>query len=97
MAQPISGAAWKRINGTAIGTTTIVAEPAVLHSIVIGTSVTGTVDFYDDATGSVTGNFMFTMQNTGGSVPQNVIVDAQLKNGLSYVKSGTTDMMVTIY
>jgi hypothetical protein len=95
--QPVSGYQWKRISGTAIGTAVVIAEPTTLHSVVIGVNTTGTIALYDSATGSVTADYMVTLQNTCGTVPQNVIIDARCKNGLAYVVSGTTDLMVTYY
>lgn len=92
--QPESGYKWKRISGTAIGTAVVIPEPTVLHSIIIGENKTGTIAFYDDTAGS-SSSYMFTLQNTCGTVPQNLIIDAQCRYGLSYVVSGTTDLCIT--
>jgi glycine cleavage system protein P-like pyridoxal-binding family len=93
--QPVSGYSWKRISGTAIGTAVVSAEAVTLHSVVIGENKTGTIAFYDNATGSAAADYMVTLQNTAGTVPQNIVLDAQCKNGLSYVVSGTTDLLIT--
>lgn len=93
---PTSGYQYQRVSGTAAGTTVVKASPSILHAVVIGENKTGTVTFYDCAvsTGTAATNYLFTLQNTAGTVPQNVICDAQLKKGLTVVVGGTTDMTV---
>jgi hypothetical protein len=93
---PNSGYQYYRVSGTAAGTTVIKASETILHAVVIGETKTGTVTFYDSATaaGAVAAVQLFTLQNTAGSVPQNVICDGQMKKGITVVVGGTTDMTV---
>jgi hypothetical protein len=93
--QPVDGFQWKRIEGTVDGTATVIAEPTLLHSIIIGENKTGTVTFYDDDTTTTAAQYMFAVQNTCGSIGHVIIVDAQCKKGLTYKLGGTADMMVT--
>ncbi len=93
---PDSGYQYYRVSGTAAGTTVIKAEPTILHAVVIGETKTGTVTFFDTAVvgGTTSANQLMTLQNTAGTVPQNVICNGQMKKGLTVVMGGTTDMTV---
>lgn len=93
---PNSGYQYYRVSGTAAGTTVIKAEQTILHAVVVGEQKTGTVTFYDSATaaGAVDASKIITIQNTAGTVPQNVICNGQMKKGLTVIVGGTTDMTV---
>ena len=93
---PNSGYQYYRVSGTAAGTTVIKAEETILHAVVIGETKTGTVTFYDCATaaGTAASNQIMVLQNTAGTVPQNVVCNGQMKKGLTVVVGGTTDMTV---
>jgi len=89
------GAQWVRVSGTAAGTTVIKASRTALYTVVIGQSKTGTVTFYDHPTGAT--NLIMAVDNTiaAGAVPNSLEVGARLRNGLTVVTGGTTDMVVT--
>lgn len=89
-----TGFQYYRVNGTAAGTTTIKADTTVLHAINVGATKTGTVTFYDSASGT-NSNYLIAIDNNGTPPCQGNIVDAQLKSGLTVVVSGTTDLLVT--
>lgn len=92
--QPVSGYSWQRISGTAAGTTQI-AQPLTLHAVIVTTQKTGTASFYDTSGATTSASYMFDLQNTGGTVPNGIIVDAQCKKGLTVVVGGTTDFLIT--
>lgn len=92
--QPVSGFQYKRISGTAAGTTVIKASSTVLHSIVIGQNKTGTVTFYDNASGTTAASLLANIDNTTGTQPTSLVFNAQMKNGLVAESGGTTDMLV---
>ena len=91
--QPVSGFSKVRINGTGAGTTVIKAFPTVLHAIVIGQNKTGTVTFYDDATGTSSGR-LIDIDNTCGTRPLTIPIGMQMRNGIVAELGGTTDMLV---
>jgi len=84
---------WQRISGTAAGTTVISPVSGNLKSVVIGQNKTGTVTFYDNASGT-SSLLMFNLDNTIGSIPTSLSIDAHLRYGLVAVVGGTTDMTV---
>lgn len=92
--QPISGFQWQRISGTAAGTTVVKASPTVLHAVVLGQNKTGTVTFYDHASGTSATSLMTKLDNTVGTQPTTVTFNSQCKNGLVAESGGTTDMLV---
>lgn len=90
------GAQYYRISGTAAGTTVIKPSKTALYGIVIGQTKTGTVTFYDNATGTASGGLMDVVNATAGAgaIPTSIEVGARLRNGLTVVVGGTTDMLV---
>ena len=94
MLQPVSGAQWQRVNGTAAGTTVVKAAPTVFYGVLIGQNKTGTVTFYDNATGTSATSLMTNVDNTSGTRPLFVPIGAQMKKGLVAEVGGTTDMLV---
>ncbi len=90
-AQPISGFQWTVVSGTAAGTTTITAHSAVLYGVFVSGATTGTVTFYDSASG--TSAKSFDMVNTTFDQPTTVPFQVQFKKGITYATSGTTSMV----
>lgn len=90
------GAQWFRVQGTAAGTTTVKVGKTALYNVVIGQSKTGTVTFYDSASGT-NSSYLMAVDNTvtAGAVPNSLAVDARLRNGLTVVVGGTVDMLIT--
>lgn len=85
-------------NITAIGTTVLRDQPAVLHSVTPEVSV-GTVTLYDSATaaGTATANRRFGF--TGGTANSQCftnILDIQFRNGIVAVSLGTPVALLAI-
>lgn len=93
MSQPVSGAMWSRISGTAAGTATLYTGGIQLSRVVVGATKEGTVTFYDSASGT-SARLLTAIGNTGGSIPTSVEIGARVRDGLTYVLAGTTDMLV---
>lgn len=97
--QPQTGYGYNHITGTAVGTTTVFAREGVLHSVIIPASKTGTISIYDSATGAgtATTNLVLTVDNAvnAGNLPTTLVVHSAMKNGLTMVTGGTTDVTVT--
>lgn len=95
--QPISGANYLRVSGTAAGTT-VVSSSAVSNFLRVlpNQNQTGTVTFYDSATaaGTSAAGFIAIMNNNVGSLPTSVPIGIRTKNGLVAVVGGTTDVTV---
>lgn len=93
--QPASKGQYTRVFGTAAGTTVIRTADANFERIILGQTKTGTVSFYDTgaATGTTSANFLGDFQNTVGSVPVSIEMGFRVKNGLTAVIGGTTDMI----
>jgi len=91
--QPVSGHQWKRVSGTVAGTTVVKASSSVLKGIVFGQNKTGTVSIYDNATGTASGIFQ-SFDNTSGTVPQSIEINAQMRKGIVAEIGGTTDCVV---
>ena len=96
MAQPVSAAQWKRLSGTAAGTTVISETPATLCTVTAGGNYTGTITFYDASTagGSSATNLMLAINNNSGSVPVTIDPYVSTRNGIVAVLGGTTDVLV---
>lgn len=90
-----SGAQWKRVSGTAAGTTVIKSNLTTLYGVVIGQNKTGTVTFYDNASGTSAATHMTAIDNTAGTPGQSLYIGARCRNGITVVTAGTTDMLVT--
>lgn len=96
--QPQSGYGYNHLSGTAAGTTVVFARSGTFHGITFGLSKTGTIDVYDSATaaGTAAGNLVLSVDNAinAGNLPSTLAVDAGLKNGLTVLQSGTTDVVI---
>ena len=96
--QPQTGYGYNHITGTATGTAVVFAREGVLHSLVIPASKTGTISVYDSATGAGTAstNLILTVDNTLNAAvpPTTLMVHGAMKNGLTVVTTGTTDVTV---
>ena len=92
--QPFSGGQWKRISGTAAGTTNVMTTSGNLYSIYLPATKTGTASFYDQNAGTSSANFIFDLANTVGTIPTSLNLSLRVKNGLTVVVGGTTDMTV---
>lgn len=90
--QPVSGLQWRAVAGTALGTVNLTTDPTNLVRIVMPASATGTLAIYDSSTGA-TGS-SFTVVNDTVDFPTTIELGVQLKNGLSYVTSGTTNALI---
>lgn len=89
------GAQYYRVAGTTAGTTVIKAEKTALYNIVIGQTKTGTVTFYDNASGTASGYLMDVINSAAaGGLPVSLVINARLRKGLTVVVGGTTDMLV---
>lgn len=94
MSQPVSGGQWLVVAGTAAGTVVAFDHAVVLDRIILGTTTTGTVQFLDiNAAG--TANPVYTLAGT--TTPfQSINFGVQFHNGLTYVTTGTTDMLAVV-
>ena len=94
--QPVSLYQYTRVSGTVAGSAVVSARAGSLANIVIGSNKEGTVTFYDAATAAGTSatNLIFNINNNTGSIPTNIDVNANIKNGIVAFKGGTTDLTV---
>lgn len=92
--QPQGAAQYKNLSGTAAGTATLFARPCVLERIIIPASATGTVTFYDDASGAT--NSIFAIVNDTVDFPTSIECGFQCRRGLGYITGGTTSMTVVV-
>lgn len=86
------GLQWSRVSGTAVGTVTLKDRDAVLQRVVFPATATGTIDIYDSASG--TSATTFKLVNDTVDFPTTVDLGIQLRNGLTYVTSGTTNALI---
>jgi hypothetical protein len=94
--QPISGGEYINIAGTAAGTANIKARSCVLDRIIIPSTKTGTVTFYDNAAGTTAASAIFEIVNDTVDFPTVLECNLQCKNGLSYARGGTVGMTVIV-
>lgn len=96
MADTSSFAQYKRMSGTAAGTTVFMDRNGSFEGVIIGTNKEGTVTFYDVATaaGTAAGNYIVAVNNNSGTIPTRVEMGFRVKNGLVGVSGGTTDVTV---
>lgn len=92
--QPNNGSQWIRISGTATGTATVKAEPCIVTGVLIGSGKEGSVALYDSSDGTTAKVMTAINCNLSGSQPAFLPMNAQMKVGLTYVKTGTTDLTV---
>ena len=92
--QPTSGFQYKRVSGTAAGTTVIKASYGQLKNIVIGQNKTGTIALYDHASGTSAASLLVNLDNTAGTTPVSINFDMRFRNGLVAEIGGTTDILV---
>lgn len=86
---------YKRISGTAAGTTVVMNRNGSLERIILGSNKTGTISFYDVASsdGTASTNFIMAIDNTSGTIPSSVECGFRVKAGLVAVTGGTTDIL----
>lgn len=89
--QPTDGDNYYKVTGTAVGTVTIIPEKTTFRTLISGTATTGTVVFYDSASGT-TADILFEVT---GAANINRALNIRVRNGLTYVTSGTTNMIAT--
>lgn len=93
--QPVDGHEWQRISGTAAGTTNVLTRKGNFAGVFVPLAKTGTATFYDQNAGTSAATLMFEISNAiAGSVPPYREVNARVKNGLTVVVGGTTDLVV---
>ncbi len=94
--QPVSGDQFTRISGTAAGTTVVSPDGATLKSVVWGGNFTGTLTFYNvgSAAGTTAANHVIALNNNTGTIPDGIYPNFQMRNGITVVVGGTTDMTV---
>lgn len=92
----VSGGQWTRISGTAAGTAVVHERECVLERIIIPATKTGTVTFYDSDSlaGTALTNEIAVVVNDTVDFPHSIECQIQCKNGLTYLKGGTTDLTV---
>ena len=91
--QPTSGYSYKRVSGTAAGTTVIKDAYGYLKGLAIGQNKEGTVTIYDNASGAAADDYLSAIDNNAGSIPTSLNFDMRFKKGLTAVVGGTTDML----
>ena len=87
-----TGHQWSKIAGTALGTTTLKTNSTILDSIFMPATATGTITIYDSASGTSAVNF--TVVNDTVDFPASIPLNIQLRKGLTYVTSGTTNALL---
>lgn len=90
---------WKRISGTAAGTTTVIdARPGKLNGIYLGGTSAGTIAFYDTAGGTTSASEIFSRSLiTVGSAPNFLQFKTDLSHGLKVVSTGASYDFVVVY
>ena len=91
--QPNSGYQYKRVSGTAAGTTVIQDHNGVLKGYLIGQNKTGTITIYDNATGTTADSLLSVINNNSGSIPLSADLQVRFKDGLVAETGGTTDIL----
>jgi hypothetical protein len=92
--QPVSGGQWASVAGTAAGTTVLFSRPCVLERVIMGTTTNGTVQFLDISAAG-TANPVYTLAGTSAPF-KSVEFGIQFRNGITYVSTGTTDMLAVV-
>lgn len=95
--QPSSGYQYTAVaGGTAAVTTLLKSTNAVLKSVVIPGTYVGSVVFYDSAstTGTATTNQILALGLPASSIPFDLDLNINCKNGLTYTSSGTPAMTI---
>lgn len=87
---------WKRISGTAAGTTTLIdSRQGQFNGLFLGGTSAGTVAFYDTASGTTADSEIFTRSLiTVGSAPSWLDLKFDVRNGLKIVSTGVYDFVV---
>lgn len=91
--QPTSGYQWSYISATAAATATLFTGETRLIRIVVPANATGTVTFYDSASGTNSSN-LGAYPCTTGTIPTSIEFGAALRTGLTYTSGGTSGMLV---
>ena len=91
--QPVSASQWKAISGTAAGTATLFTRSGNLVRVIIPANLTGTVTFYDSASGT-NSNDIVSLPCTVGTIPTSIEIGCAVKDGLTYTLGGTTELTV---
>lgn len=91
--QPVSGLQWSNIAATVAATATLFSGACTLVRVIFPANATGTVTFYDSASGT-TATSLAALPCTSGSIPSSIEIGAQMKTGLTYTSGGTSNMIV---
>lgn len=91
--------AWKRISGTAAGTTTLIdSRQGQFNGLYLGGTSAGTIAFYDTASGTSAATEIFSRSLvTVGTAPQWLEMKFDVRNGLKIVTTGTSYDFVVVY
>lgn len=83
-----------RFSGTAAGTSVLLDRNGEVRRIIFPANKTGTVSLYDvaSAAGAIAANYIMDIPNTVGTIPSSLECGFRVKNGLTVVGGGTTDM-----
>lgn len=92
MADITSQGQYYRFSGTAAGTSVLLDRGGGIQRIIFPANKTGTVSLYDSASGTSATNFITDIPNTVGSIPSSLECGFRVKDGLTVVGGGTTDM-----
>lgn len=93
--QPVDLPSYKRISGTAAGTTDVMVREGNFHRVIVPISKEGTATFYDQNAGTSAATLLGEVSNAvAGSVNVTREFNFKVKNGLRVVVGGTTDCLV---
>lgn len=96
MAQPNSAYQWTVVSG-GVGTTVVANRGCILRSVIVPGTFVGTINFHDSATaaGTTATSQILSLGLPTTTIPFQLQVDAQCKNGLLYQATGTPTVTFT--
>ena len=92
----LSGDNWTSVSG-GVGTTVVSDRNVSLKKIIVGGTYVGTINFHDSATagGTTSTSQVLSLGLPTTSIPFDLDVNAQCKNGLLYQATGTPVLLFT--
>jgi len=90
---------WKRISGTAAGTTTLIdSRSGHFNGLYLGGTSAGTIAFYDTNSGTTAASEIFTRSLvTVGTAPDFLPFRFDVRNGLVVVATGSSYDFTVVY
>lgn len=95
MADLLNGDNWTSVSG--VGTTVVADRNVILKRIIVGGTYVGTINFHDSASagGTTATSQVLSLGLPATSIPFDLDVNTNLKNGLVYQATGTPVLLFT--